>query len=284
MASAISIYEVGPRDGLQSLDRSIPIRKKVKLIKRLRKAGLEDIEVGSLVHPSVIPMRGSGRVFKKTGGDLLIVNRKGLERAKEIGADTVNVVISPHETFNRKNQNITFQEAKEFYEDVARETDINRLYISCAFSPEVTRESVLECVRWGKNIANSIVLCDTDSTATSEQVASLCKDAIDIAENLCVHFHVSDSVTQCMNAAYDAGVRVFDSSIGGLGGCVSLPTAEANIATEILVMWAMANDIPIKQSIDIDEMMDVGKYAVSLESTNKERLSKWVSRKIGALL
>mgnify|MGYP003127347192 FL=1 len=57
MASAISIYEVGPRDGLQSLDRSIPIRKKVKLIKRLRKAGLEDIEVGSLVHPSVIPMR-----------------------------------------------------------------------------------------------------------------------------------------------------------------------------------------------------------------------------------
>jgi hydroxymethylglutaryl-CoA lyase len=284
MSAAISIYEVGPRDGLQNLGKTIPLRKKVKLVKRLKKAGLKDIEVGSLVHPSVTPMRDSGKLFKKMGGDLLVLNRKGLERAKDVGAESVNAVISTSDVFIQNNQNATYEDTKRFYEDMAKEIAINRLYISCCFSPDTTEEDVLDCVSWGKDIARHLVLCDTDSSATKDSVYSLCSKALDITPDIGVHLHVSDDITACMMSAYDAGIRMFDSSIGGLGGCISLTAAEGNIATEILVMWAIANDIPIKQSIDIDEMMDVGEYAISLESTNTERFGRWVSRKIGALL
>ena len=284
MTAAISIYEVGPRDGLQNLGRTIPLRKKVKLVKRLKKAGLNNIEVGSLVHPSVMPMRDSGKVFKKTGGDLLILNRKGLERAREIGVESVNVVISPSNDFNKNNQNVTYEEAREFYEEIAKEIAIKRLYISCCFSPGTTEESVLDCVSWGKDIAEHIVLCDTDSSATEESVFSLCSKAVEVTSDIGVHLHVSDDITASMMSAYDAGIRMFDSSIGGLGGCFSLPSAVGNIATEILVMWAIYNEIPIKQDIDLDEMMDVSHYALTLESSNAERFGRWISRKIGALI
>jgi len=284
MSTAISIYEVGPRDGLQNLGKTIPLRKKVKLVKRLKKAGLNDIEVGSLVHPSVTPMRGSGKLFKKTGGDLLVLNRKGLERAKGVGAESVNIAISTSEVFIQNNQNATYEDAKSFYEDMAKEITINRLYISCCFSPETIEADVLDCVSWGKDIARQLVLCDTDSSATRDSVYSLCSKAIDITPNIGVHLHVSDDITECMMSAYDAGIRMFDSSIGGLGGCISLTSAEGNIATEILVMWAMGNGIPIKQHIDFNEMMEVGKYAITLESTSGQRLGRWFSKKIGALI
>lgn len=284
MSAAISIYEVGPRDGLQNLGKPIPLRKKVRLVKRLKKAGLKDIEVGSLVHPSVIPMRDSGKLFKKMGGDLLVLNRKGLDRAKGIGAESVNAVISTSDVFIQSNQNATYEDTQSFYEEMAKEIAINRLYISCCFSPDTTEADVLDCVSWGKDIARQIVLCDTDSRGTKDSVYSLCSKALDITPNIGVHLHVSSNITACMMSAYDAGIRMFDSSIGGLGGCISLTSAEGNIATEILVMWAIGNGIPIKQHIDFDEMMDVGKYAVSLESTNTERFGRWVSKKIGALL
>ena len=273
--NAISLYEVSPRDGLQSLPRAIPLRKKVKLIKKLKSAGIEDIEVGSLVHPSILPMRESGKLYRKTGGDLLVVNEKGFDRAIELGLSSVNVVISPHDGFNKLNQKNTYQNIMNIYQNKCKDIPINRLYISCAFSEGVSRKAVLECVEWGKDIAKCIVLCDTDSSATVKSIASLCKEAREITDNLSIHLHVNENSAEYIEAAYDSGIRQFDCSVGGLGGCFSLDEAHGNLRTESLVRWAMANDIPLVEDIDVDRLITTGEYAYNLASRySQTRLDK----------
>ena len=106
--------------------------------------------MGSLVHPSILPMRESGKLYRKTGGDLLVVNEKGFDRAIELGLSSVNVVISPHDGFNKLNQKNTYQNIMDIYQNKCKDIPINRLYISCAFSEGISREAVLECVEWEK--------------------------------------------------------------------------------------------------------------------------------------
>ena len=281
MNEAISIYEVGPRDGLQSVKRSIPIRKRVKLVRKLKEAGLDSIEVGSLVHPSVINMKDSEKVYNRTGGDLLIMNRRGLERAKEVGAEKLNIVLSPLEDFNKRNQNTTLSDAMSNYEEMSKETIIQRVYISCSFHPEVSRETLLECVRWGAKVGECVVLCDTDSHATPEWVSNLCAAALEVTPNIGVHFHLSNETERCIEEAYNSGVRIFDTSIGGLGGCVAITSPNGNISTENLVLWAHEKRIPIEQDIDVKKLNKVGRYAISLECSRLQRASTWFQYKIG---
>jgi len=282
--NAISLYEVSPRDGLQGLPRAIPLRKKVKLIKKLKSAGIEDIEVGSLVHPSILPMRESGKLYRKTGGDLLVVNEKGFDRAIELGLESVNVVISPHDSFNQLNQKNTYQNIMSVYQNKCKDIPINRLYISCAFSEGVSRKAVLDCVKWGKDISKCIVLCDTDSNATVKSIASLCKKARRITDNLSIHLHVNEDSTEYIKAAYDSGIRQFDCSVGGLGGCFSVDSAQGNLRTESLVSWALSNDIPIEENIHVDRLTSTGEYAYNLaHSYSQTRLDK-IMAKIGILL
>ena len=284
MANAISLYEVSPRDGLQGLPRAIPLRKKVKLIKKLKKAGIEDIEVGSLVHPSILPMRESDKLYKKIGGDLLVVNERGFDRAIELGAESVNVVISPDDDFNKSNQKNTYQNIMNVYQNKCRDIPINRLYISCAFTTGICKQAVLDCVRWGKDISKYIVLCDTDSSATVESIESLCSDAKKITSNLSIHLHVDGDNADYIKAAYDSGIRQFDCSVGGLGGCFSLDTAQSNLRTESLVSWALSNDIPIEEDIHVDRLLSTGEYAYNLaHSYSQTRLEKVMS-KIGILI
>ena len=279
--NAISIYEVGPRDGLQSLGRTIPLRKKVKLVNKLKKSGLENIEVGSLVHPSILSMRDSEKLYKKTGGDLLVLNEKGFERAMGIGADSINIVISPSDDFNMKNQKITYKKALEIYEKMSNQITINRLYISCSFSEDIPEEDVLKCVEWGKNIAKTVILCDTESVGNVEKIRSICSQSYSITPNLGVHLHISEYVMDCIRAAYESGIRVFDTSIGGLGGCVSVGSAEGNVPTEQLVMWAVSNGIPITNKIQLSQLYSTSRYAVNLECSGTERLGRWLSQRVG---
>lgn len=284
MLEPISIYEVGPRDGLQSFDREIPLRQRVKLVKKLRKAGISQIEVGSLVHPSILPMRKSEKLYRKTGGDLLVLNQRGLQRALVAGAKEVNVSISPFDRFMRLNQNMSYDEAKLFYERLATQIPINRLYISCCFSSEVTKNQVLECIMWGKSLAKWIVLCDTDSNAAPEEVFELCSEAKELTDRVAVHFHTSKDLETCMKKAYDAGVRVYDTSIAGLGGCFSLDDAEGNVPTEALVVWAEHHGIPIEQQIDFKKLTSVSDFAHNLSITKRERLTGWLIHKLGVYI
>ena len=277
LRDSISLYEVSPRDGLQSLPREIPLRKKMRLIKKLKSAGIEHIEIGSLVHPSILPMRQSGKLYKKTGGDLLVVNARGFDRAKQIGLKKVNAVISPHTNFIHLNQNDTYENIMRIYENKCKEIPINRLYISCAFSKGVSKKAVLDCVRWGKDIAKYIVLCDTDSNATVESIASLCSEARAITSNLSIHLHVNENNSEYIDAAYQAGIRQFDCSVGGLGGCFSLDVAQTNLRTQSLVSWALSNNIPIEEEIDVDRLLSTGEYAYNLAHTySQTRLDKFL--------
>lgn len=284
MSEAISIYEVGPRDGLQSFDKEIPLRQRVKLVKKLKRAGLSQIEVGSLVHPSILPMRQSERLYRKMGGDLLVLNQRGLQRALVAGAKQVNVSISPFERFMSLNQNMSYREAKLFYERLASQIPINRLYISCCFSSEVTKEQVLECIRWGKDLARWVVLCDTDSTATPDAVFEMCVEAKELTDKVAVHFHTSKDLEICMKRAYDAGVRVYDTSIAGLGGCFSVDEAEGNVPTEALVVWAEHHGIPLEQQINTRRLNSVSHYAHNLSLTKRERLASWLFQKVGVYI
>lgn len=281
---SISLYEVSPRDGLQSLPRAIPLRKKIKLIKKLKSAGIEDIEIGSLVHPSILPMRGSDRLYRKTGGDLLVVNARGFDRAKEIGLKRVNAVISPHTNFSYLNQNDTYENIVRMYENKCKEIPINRLYISCAFSDKTSENSVLDCIRWGKDIANYIVICDTDSSATIESIDSLCTKAREITSRLSIHLHVNENSSDYVDAAYQAGIRQFDCSVGGLGGCFSLDEAQGNLRTEALVSWALSNNIPIEENIHVDKLLSTGQYAYNLAHLYSQTRLEKVMSKIGILL
>lgn len=282
--NAISLYEVSPRDGLQGLPRAIPLRKKIKLIKKLKSAGIEDIEVGSLVHPSILPMRESGKLYRKTGGDLLVVNEKGFDRAIELGLESVNVVISPDDDFNKLNQKNTYQNIMSIYQNKCKDIPINRLYISCAFSTGISQKAVLDCVKWGKDIAKYIVLCDTDSNATAESIASLCSGAKAITPNLSIHLHVDEDSTEYIKAAYDSGIRQFDCSVGGLGGCFSLDEAQGNLRTESLVSWALSNNIPIEENIHVGRLISTSEYAYNLaHSYSQTKLEKIMAR-LGVLI
>ena len=108
---------------------------------------------------------------------------------------------------------------------------LNRLDISCAFSTGISQKAVLDCVKWGKDIAKYIVLCDTDSNATAESIASLCSGAKAITPNLSIHLHVDEDSTAYINTANDSRIRQLESSVGGLGGRFSWATAQGNLRT-----------------------------------------------------
>ena len=144
-------------------------------------------------------------------GDNTITDEE-LQRAKEIGATSLNIVISPSDEFNIVNQNTTYDKAKDMYEEISTQCSINRVYISCCFNPNVSEKSVLDCVKWGNKIGKYVILCDTDSFANSDSVFSICSKAKNITPNIGIHFHISQNIEECIQSAYDAGVRIFDTS------------------------------------------------------------------------
>ena len=158
------------------------------------------------------------------------------------------------------------------------------MYISCAFSQGVSRKAVLDCVKWGKDISKCIVLCDTDSNATIKSITSLCRKARRITDNLSIHLHVNEDSAEYIKAAYDSGIRQFDCSVGGLGGCFSVDSAQGNLRTESLVSWALSNGIPIEENIHVDRLTSTGEYAYNLaHSYSQTRLEKIMTR-LGVLI
>jgi len=247
----VVIYEVGPRDGLQSLPNYVPRSDRIRLIRSLQKAGIRHIEAGSFVHPKWVPnMAESGKVFEAVKDldchlSVLVPNRKGVVRAQTVGAENFNIFFSPCEKFNRANYGRSYQEivdgCKEAIQGIPRENV--RAYLSMAFNGD---DALPNAIRQALLLAHTVVLCDTDGTATPVDVDSavqLARNYTDTLGNLAVHLHHSENVFDNLQAAYDAGVREFDSSIGGIGGCPFVKGAEANLATEELVIWCNGRNI-----------------------------------------
>ncbi|KKK21619.1 hypothetical protein P175DRAFT_0434914 [Aspergillus ochraceoroseus IBT 24754] len=261
---SIRIVEVSPRDGLQNIPSAIPTAEKIDLIRRLAQCGLTSIELTSVVSPRAVPQLADCREILDhetvrrlaAAADttmrlpVLVPNAKGLEIALQHGAQEVAVFVSATEGFSRANTNCSVREGIERARCIARKAGgvgvCVRGYISCIFTDPFSSaattppSAVLHCTKELLSMGcYEISLGDTLGTATPGQVRSLLAylslHGIPMAR-LAGHFH--DTYGRGLAnvwEAYRCGIRVFDSSVAGLGGCPFAPGAAGNVATEDVV-------------------------------------------------
>jgi len=259
----VTIWEVGPRDGLQNEPAVVPVAVKAELVERMVRAGLPVVEVTSFVHPSWVPQLADAEALygalthtiAESPGvrfPALVANLAGLERAQSCGVTDVCVFASATESFARRNLNRSRDDALAmFVPVVSQATGAGmgvRAYVSMCFGDPwegmVTEDDVVAvCERLLEMGCDELSLGDTIGVATSGQVTDLL-DALGRrgirTDRVAVHFH--DTYGQALAntlVALEAGVTTVDSAAGGIGGCPFAGTATGNLATEDLC-WALA--------------------------------------------
>jgi hydroxymethylglutaryl-CoA lyase len=250
----VTVYEVGPRDGLQNEAARIETADKVAFIDALSAAGLSAIEVSAFVSPTWVPQMADAdavcrSIARRPGTrySALVPNLKGLDRALAAGVTDVAVFAAASETFSRRNINQSIAQSLATYRDVAARALAAgcrvRAYLStafgCPFEGDVPVESVLRLTAaLGDLGAFEVSVSDTIGVAHPGQVRRLL-DALTHAvapDSLALHFHDTRGTALAnVLAALDFGIRTFDASAGGLGGCPYAPGASGNLATEDLL-------------------------------------------------
>jgi len=270
---AVTILEVGPRDGFQNVKPEIPTEDKVRIIHLLVDAGLKRIEASSFVHPKLIPqLKDAAEVFakirKKRGVSYsaLIPNAKGLDRAMEAGVREVVYVVSASDSVSRKVFNKGTSEAlselSSIAEEAKREEVSLRGSIACSFGSlvegEVTVERVIEVAReFQKMCVFEISLADTFGIANPRRVRELFVEFLREVSNIpiSVHFHDTKGIGLAnVYAAFEAGVTIFESSIAGLGGDPLTPEAPGNVATEGVV--SLFHKMGVRTGVDLDRLLN----------------------------
>jgi hydroxymethylglutaryl-CoA lyase len=277
MSDRVTIVEVGPRDGLQNEPYTIPTEVKIELIERLADTGLGVVEATSFVAAPAIPQLADaeevfGRIERKTGVryPVLVPNEKGYERARRVGAEEVAVFTAASEAFNKKNINCTIAESLERFAPVlerARADGVRvRGYVSTVLGcPYQGAVPVAEVVRVAEALHDAgcaeISLGDTIGVGTPAKARAMLETvaASVPVDQLAVHFH--DTYGQALaniHACLDAGVRVVDSSVAGLGGCPYARGATGNVATEDVVY--MLQGLGLETGVDLMALARVGDW------------------------
>ncbi len=248
---AVEIFEVGPRDGLQNEKRLIPVEEKIALIDILSSAGFRRIEVASFVSPKWVPqMADSDKVLAgitRVPGvryAALTPNMKGYEGARTARADEVAIFGSASEGFSKANLNCSIAESIERFRPVTEAAQADgvpvRGYVSCVIEcPYDGMVDPKQAARVAAELRDlgcyEISLGDTLGKATPEAVAALLAEVLKEvpAAQLAGHFHdTGGRALENIDVALDHGLRVFDASVAGLGGCPYAPGAAGNVATE----------------------------------------------------
>jgi hydroxymethylglutaryl-CoA lyase len=296
----IYITDVAPRDGLQNQAVQICTADKLRLIERLIGAGVRSIEATSFVSPKAVPQMADAaavlaglKAMEETESvrlSVLVPNMKGLERALAAGAREVAVVLSATETMNRKNINMGLAEAAEVSEAVvraARAADVKvRAYVAvaweCPFEGTTDLDEVARLsVRMAVAGAQEVVVADTIGAAAPGEVKQRLQVLTQAlpADALAVHFHDTRGMGVAnAYAALEAGIRRFDASTGGIGGCPFAPGASGNIATEDLVL--MAQQTGFSTGIDLSKL--IGAIDFAQELLGRElggRSLRWLRRR-----
>ena len=274
----VTIYEVGPRDGLQNEAATVPLDVKVEFIERLVAAGLPLVEATSFVRPEWVPQLADAadlidRVDHEgsTPMPVLVPNERGLDRALEKGVRHIAIFGSATETFAQKNLNRSLDEQFAMFEPVVRRArdhglDV-RAYISMCFGDPWEGEVPIEqVVSVGKRLfdlgAYQLSLGDTIGVGTPGHVTALLNafnDAGLADDALALHFH--DTYGQALGNAQAGlrhGVTTFDSSAGGLGGCPYAKSATGNLATEDLI-W-MLHGLGIRTGVDLGALVATSRW------------------------
>ena len=295
MSNTVTINDVGPRDGLQNQPVSLSPEKRVELIKALLKSGMDHVEVGSFVSPKAVPaMIATDRVLAALDGQsgnfsVLVPNMKGYELARAAGARCVGMVLYGTDGMARANVNMSRAEAEQVMVQILQRAATDGLRVlatiavswECPFDGPVAADTVADISRRFLRLgADQVVLADTIGAANPQQVRTLTTMLLNEfgADRLACHFHDTRAMGLAnVFAALESGVRSFDSSIGGLGGCPFAPGASGNVATEDVVM--MLEQMGYDTGIDLRELMNASQLAANLTNNAPGgRAKAWLDR------
>jgi hydroxymethylglutaryl-CoA lyase len=274
MPERVTIYEVGPRDGLQNEKAVVPVEVKAEFVRRLLAAGLDTVETTSFVPARWVPqLADAEQLIDLLGADalgprrpVLVPNERGLDRALELGLSSVAIFGSATQTFARKNLNRTVEESLDMFAPVVERARAAgawvRAYVSMCFGDpwegDVPVDQVVDVACRMMDLGcDQLSLGDTIGVGTPGHVKRLL-DALDAkgigVERLGVHFH--DTYGQALAntmAALTHGVTVVDAAAGGLGGCPYAHSATGNLATEDLV-WAL-DGLGVETGVDLEQLV-----------------------------
>ncbi|WP_417687815.1 hydroxymethylglutaryl-CoA lyase [Roseibium sp.] len=283
MSDFVTIFEMGPRDGLQNEKTFVPTADKIRLVDMLSSCGFRKIEVTSFVSPKWVPqMADAAEVLEGIYRHPAVIysaltpNVKGYTAAKKVSADEVAVFGSASEGFSRKNINCSIDESIERFKPLLEKAHQDgmpvRGYVSCVtdcpYDGAVAPEAVAKVARQLFDIGcYEISLGDTIGAGTPETIGAML-DAVlaEIpADKLAGHYHdTRNRALDNISVSLDKGLRTFDTAIGGLGGCPYAPGAKGNVATEAVA--DLMAEKGFETGLDRDRLKEVSEFARKLRT------------------
>ena len=291
-ADRVRIYEVGARDGLQNEATPIPLATKLRFLELLADAGLREIEATSFVAPAAIPQLADAdelmAALPRRDGiryPVLVPNVRGLARAEAAGVDAIAVFTATTDAFTTRNIRMTVDESLDAFAPVLARAGVlgwwRRGYVStafgCPYTGAVSAERAVEVA--GRLLAlglEEVCFGDTIGVGVPPQVRAIVERATDAGialDRIAFHFHDTRGTALAnVAAAMSVGIRCFDSSTGGTGGCPYAPGAAGNLATEDLVYFLDA--IGLEHGVDLDGVLTAARFIT-------EALGKPLATKVG---
>ncbi|WP_350284607.1 hydroxymethylglutaryl-CoA lyase [uncultured Croceitalea sp.] len=282
----IILEEQGLRDGFQTLEQVVPTEKKLEYIDKLVAAGMTRIQVASFVHPKLVPQMADAEAVcsqldKKDGVIYsgLVLNLKGVERGIAAGLNHLACSISASDTHSQKNARLTLGEAKKAFKkmvSLARQNNITvRGGIQCAFGcryeGKIEADRVLDMVDHHLDTEiDELALADSTGMGNPKQLGELMEKVVEKAGDIPVILHLHNTENKGYSnfyAATEAGVRIFDTAFGGLGGCPFIKSATGNIATEDTAHTA--HQMGYETGLDIGKIAEI---SMELETTLGHKL------------
>lgn len=284
---SVTVREVGPRDGLQSSAVALPVATRAQLVEDLAAAGLSRIECSSFVSERAVPqMAGAAELTRQArlavasgvSVEALAVNAAGCRAAHDAGASLVVFVLSASETFCRKNTRMSREASLAQLREASWDVPLGRLVATvstafgCAYEGKVAPAEVIRIMERAAEIGvREFHLCDTVGSAAPRNVTALMlavRDTFGEDLHIGLHFHDTRGLGLAnVMAGLECGVRQFDSSFGGLGGCPFSPGSSGNVATEDLV-----------------HLLDLEGFECGVDLERLADVSRSVARRIGVTL
>lgn len=285
MSKHVIIEDVTPRDGLQNEPNPVPLEQKLLLIRKLAAAGLKHIQATSFVHPKWVPQLAdaeqlAAQLSTVSGVQFsaLIPNLKGYERAVASGFHHLEFVISASESFNVRNLNRSLRDSLELLKQVSQRAVADGVTLRvgfsvsfhCPFEGNISAEALVRLARACREIHPwKIVLCDSDGKAFPDQVRNaltfLSRELHLQPTDLALHFH--DTYGRGLAntlVGLEQGIREFDATTAGLGGCPYCPGASGNLATEDLVDFLQG--LGYETGVQMDKLLDAAEFALRFSS------------------
>lgn len=281
MSTGVEIIEVGARDGLQNESTILSVTEKLALIERLIDAGVRRIEVASFVDPRRVPQMADAEAILAGVGQratvspiVLVLNRRGFERALAAHSSEISLVTVASDQFGLANQRANIEQSVQLCEELVaraqaagmRATVTISVAFGCPYEGEIPQARVVQLARRLAQLKPyEIVLADTIGVAVPEQVTRLVDEVRSALphQSLRGHFHnTRNTALANIYAAYQLGVRRFDCSVGGIGGCPFAPKAGGNVATEDVVYMFERSGVPTQ--LNLAKLIDTAHWLAPL--------------------